>query len=255
MESALIASIEEVEEDLSEDDEETLRMLTAAMERIQSKRKTTARPANLPKKAVAFQPEPLSSPVQFHSPHKDSAPTTSALKGKGRPLQETPAPTPSSSRPVRPPTITPTPAPRPEALTPQFRFTSAIEESRSPDAMNDFLDQKVLVSLREMLAASPEWRKTMREICTTKRIATPPPTVGIMESFMAETWQKYGDEIVGAHSLPLRVIYPTFEGGQSAECILDQGAQVIAMRKDIWENLGLALNPDNVMVMESTNST
>jgi hypothetical protein len=121
--------------------------------------------------------------------------------------------------------------------------------------MAGFLDQKFQVSLRDMLAASPEWRKVMREICTTKRVPTPAPTVGVLESFMAETWQRYGDEVVGAHSLPLRVVFPTFEGGQTAECILDQGAQVIAMRKDVWETLGLALNPDNVMVMESANST
>lgn len=41
----------------------------------------------------------------------------------------------------------------------------------------------------------------------------------------------------------------------TVEAILDEGSQIIAIRRDIWERLGLPLMADRALVMESANSS
>ena len=55
-------------------------------------------------------------------------------------------------------------------------------------------------------------------------------------------------------SLPLRVIFPTFAAGVEPECILDGGAQIVAMRRDVWELTGAPLTANKAMTMESANA-
>ena len=47
----------------------------------------------------------------------------------------------------------------------------------------------------------------------------------------------------------------TFDGQVWAECILDQGAQFIAMQADVWERLDIPLHPDRIMVLEATDKS
>ena len=49
--------------------------------------------------------------------------------------------------------------------------------------------------------------------------------------------EKYKYSPSAAPSLPLRVIFPVFAPRVKPECILDGGAQIVVMRKDIWEKL------------------
>ena len=58
-----------------------------------------------------------------------------------------------------------------------------------------------------------------------------------------------------AASLPLRVIFPTFAPGVEPECILDGGAQVVVMRRDVWERLNVPIAPNLAMPMESANAS
>jgi hypothetical protein len=58
-----------------------------------------------------------------------------------------------------------------------------------------------------------------------------------------------------AASLPLRVIYPMFGPGVKPECILDGGAQIIVMRRDVWECLNVPIAAGLVRPMEAANST
>ncbi|KAF9643509.1 hypothetical protein BDM02DRAFT_3104313, partial [Thelephora ganbajun] len=52
----------------------------------------------------------------------------------------------------------------------------------------------------------------------------------------------------------LRVIYPSFAPGVEPECILDGGAQVVVMRKDVWERLRAPITANKSIPMESANS-
>ena len=56
-------------------------------------------------------------------------------------------------------------------------------------------------------------------------------------------------------SLPLQVIYPLFGHGVTPECILDGGAQVVIMCRDVWAKLNFPITANKSMRMESANSS
>jgi hypothetical protein len=66
---------------------------------------------------------------------------------------------------------------------------------------------------------------------------------------------QHGDQYIAEHSLPLRIVFPEFENGVHPKCILNRGAQVIVIRKDIWECLDLLLLTEKIIIMESANNT
>ncbi|KAF9642008.1 hypothetical protein BDM02DRAFT_3065722, partial [Thelephora ganbajun] len=53
----------------------------------------------------------------------------------------------------------------------------------------------------------------------------------------------------------LRVTHPSFTPGVEPECILDGGAQVFMMRKDVWEHLHALITTNKSILMESVNSS
>ena len=61
--------------------------------------------------------------------------------------------------------------------------------------------------------------------------------------------------IVARHAMPLRTIMAKVNNTCDVTCILDQGAEIIAMRKDIWQTLGVPARLDHIMTMESANRT
>jgi Aspartyl protease len=90
-----------------------------------------------------------------------------------------------------------------------------------------------------------------RRVNANAVLVDPPTPIQSVDSFL----NQYRDQYVTEHSLPLRVVFPEFENGVHLECILDGGAQVIVMRKDIWEHLDLPLLTEKIMIMESANNT
>lgn len=140
---------------------------------------------------------------------------------------------------------------------PQYKYSTPIEDSKIVDiVVNRLLNQNIMISARELFSTTPDVRKHIKELIATKRILTPTEPVMPIEVFLNHvTWEKYENKVVAEHSIPLRVVHPSFPGGHTAECILDSGAQIIAMRKDVWQRMELALNPDLIMVMESANAS
>ena len=55
--------------------------------------------------------------------------------------------------------------------------------------------------------------------------------------------------------LPLQVIFPIFSPGVEPECILDGGAQVVVMGRDVWERLNVPIAAKLAMPMESANAS
>ncbi|EPS92482.1 hypothetical protein FOMPIDRAFT_1084022, partial [Fomitopsis schrenkii] len=51
----------------------------------------------------------------------------------------------------------------------------------------------------------------------------------------------------------LRAVRPTVNGYTGIECVLDSGAQMIVMRKEVWEKVGGSLLPDEGVIMETAN--
>jgi len=62
-------------------------------------------------------------------------------------------------------------------------------------------------------------------------------------------------KIVVDHFVPLRCIRATTIGGCALTCILDQGAEVVVMPREVWKELGVPLRSDHSLNMESVNMT
>jgi hypothetical protein len=55
--------------------------------------------------------------------------------------------------------------------------------------------------------------------------------------------------------MPLCCICMVMIGGCILTCILDQGAEVVVMPKEVWRSLGIGLHTDHTLNMESVNTT
>jgi hypothetical protein len=164
--------------------------------------------------------------------------------------------------PMRPVDIPPKPA----ASDPQYRYQSAIESSvKASDIVDRALDATVTISTRELLATSSEVRRRVKDLLSGKKVSANLVESDQLDAYLDECYEssspsvfldlvKY-DSSTAASSLPLRVIYPTFAPGFEPECILDGGAQVVVMRRDIWERLRAPIVEEQAMPMESANSS
>jgi len=61
--------------------------------------------------------------------------------------------------------------------------------------------------------------------------------------------------MVADHFAPLRCIRATTIGGRALTCVLDQGAEVVVMPREVWKELGVTLRSDHSLNMESVNMT
>ncbi|KAG2750989.1 hypothetical protein P692DRAFT_201710279, partial [Suillus brevipes Sb2] len=61
--------------------------------------------------------------------------------------------------------------------------------------------------------------------------------------------------IIANHYAALRCICASTVGGCILTCVLDQGAEVVVMPKDVWQSLGVGLHSDHHLSMESVNTT
>ena len=166
----------------------------------------------------------------------------------------TPAPTPAK----KVPTTTPT--------TNQYKYSFPIEDaSANKRVLDQFLELPFAVNVRDLLSIAPEFRKQFRESTTTRRVPVG-ETVSVNELIgrsPERLWEQYEETlnrtdegtIAGHHSVPLRCIEATLAGKQVVTCVLDQGAEIIAIRKDIWQKLGVPVRTDYLMTMESANKS
>jgi hypothetical protein len=164
--------------------------------------------------------------------------------------------------PMRPVTI----PPKPVAEDPKFRYQSAVETSvKTSELAERALDAKITITTRELLAASADVRRHIKELVTSKKVSTNMVETDELDTYLFHfepepsrtpfpDLVKYDTPSAAAPSLPLRVIYPSFAPGVEPECILDGGAQVVVMRKDIWEKLGVPIASNRAMPMESANA-
>lgn len=157
--------------------------------------------------------------------------------------------------------------PKPAADDGKFRYQSTIENGvKTTDLVDRALDAKITISTRELLAASSDVRRHVKEAVTSRKISANLVEGDEIDAYLAGCFdadpkevfvdmEKYESSASAVASLPLRVIYPTFAPGFNPECILDGGAQVVIMRKDIWERLRTPISQTHAMPMESANAT
>jgi len=161
-----------------------------------------------------------------------------------------------------------TPAPAANASAPnapvpmgQFKYqTSAKNPKILTRVMEKFLHGEVTLTTKEMLAASSELRKHMRDIVTPRKVTagTNLYNAGASNSVsvnVAELKPRSDGLISTDHSVSLRALDVKPKDGFTAEAIVDDGSQIIAVRRNIWEKSGESLRADYKMVMESANTT
>ena len=189
-------------------------------------------------------------------PPKQAAPANPTILSR----PQNPPPNQRSQGPMKPISMPPKPSD-----DHKFKYQSPIENSvKASDLVERTLDAQITLSTRELLAASAEVRRQVKELVSGKKVAAHSvEEVESIDSYLS-TFQndapprlnisQYDNAPAAVPSLPLRVIYPTFAPGVEPECILDGGAQIVVMRRDVWERLGVPITPSKAMVMESANS-
>ena len=152
--------------------------------------------------------------------------------------------------------------PIPAASGPQFRYQTPVEDPKlAKSVLERALDSKIELSQRELLALSPDVRKQIKEMTTTKRVAAGIYTEDTEDReevvLLGEVHDARDQEAeeVAAESVALRCLDVLMEGNVTTNCILDQGCQIIAISKAVWEALGVPVLNERQISMTAANGT
>ena len=144
----------------------------------------------------------------------------------------------------------------------QFKYQSPMEDPVVAQRLLErLLDVQVTVSAQELLSVSIDMRKMVHKLVATKRVAvvsletssTPPSDLWLeYEEFIVRDDEGH---VVVKTSLPLHALDRTLNDRLRVECLLDQGAQIIAIRHDLWEALGVLVQLDLATMLEAANKS
>ena len=150
----------------------------------------------------------------------------------------------------------------PISAAPQYKYQTPVEDPKLVHAVLDrALDVKIELLQRELLALSPDVRKQIKELTTTKRVAagvyeaTGYLGAEVLQGEVADGSTDEAVEVVAEECVDLRCLEGVVEGKCRVTCILDQGCQIIAISKAFWESLGVSLLTNRRINMTSANST
>jgi len=148
----------------------------------------------------------------------------------------------------------------------QYRYSFALEDKDADKrVVQRLLECNINMPVRELFAVSPDVRKQFRDLTTTKRVTV--GTVSVNELSSQQTTEEFmrafdqdrlrsdDGKVVADHFAPLRCIRAVTIGGRVLTCVLDQGAEVVVMPKEVWRSLGVGLRADHTLNMESVNTT
>ena len=123
------------------------------------------------------------------------------------------------------------------------------------------MDVQVTISARELLSVSVDIQKLVCDLVSTKRVSV--ATLEAGEALVLDLWLEYeefivcNDEghIVAKMSLPLHVLDGTLNDCLHVKCLLDQGAQIVAIRCNLWETSRVPVCLDLVTTLEAANKS
>jgi hypothetical protein len=175
------------------------------------------------------------------------------------PLQSAPSSTNNSMSPLPMP---PQSAPTVQSTTYCYAFTLEDKEA-DKRVVECLLNSNLNIPIRELLAVSPDVRQHFRKLTTKKRIMVGAVSVHKLSGQPAmNAWLKQYEgmrlcsddgKIVADHFVPLHCIRATTIGGRALTCVLDQGAEVVVMPREVWKELGVPLRSNHSLNMESVN--
>ena len=171
------------------------------------------------------------------------------------PKASAPAP---ASQPTPPPASTSQAAPSaPMGRVPQYRYqASAEDQALTKELLDGILKGKLnTITPAHILAASPPIRKELVERLKPRRVETasfeqadndeegPVSVLGLAARREAE------------FSLPLQEIDVLVNNCRTEAGVLDQGSQIVVMRKDLANEVGARINTQRTLRMEGANSS
>ena len=117
---------------------------------------------------------------------------------------------------------------------------------------------QIMVSQEELYALSAEYRRFFRDITVTKRIPTVETgTFGEHNALVMNFAGFEGPRSTLLTASPidsLRVLDMLVNDSHTITCTLDQGSEIVAMNRPIWQMLGVLLSPEKTLTMESADS-
>ncbi|KAF5320913.1 hypothetical protein D9619_000033 [Psilocybe cf. subviscida] len=165
-----------------------------------------------------------------------------------------------------PPSAAITPTAQGAHPQPQYTYKAPVEDGNAvTEVVEQSMNTEVKLTNRQLLAMSSEFRKAFREQTTPKRIAAnlvavsnegvpAVTTKSSVSALFAAIEDRTDGVVVAEHKVDLRAIPVEIPGAGKIEAVLDDGCQIVAISKTVWEKSGLALRSDHVMSMESANS-
>jgi hypothetical protein len=192
--------------------------------------------------------------AKIPSPAASDAPVTGAKSSSSLSASKTTnTSTPAHAVPTPPPTGT-------------YCLLCALEDKGAEKHItNQILDITIQVPVRDIFAVSPDIRKNFRVMSSNKCVTIGTVSVNELSSHPANRdWMHQYDgshmrsddsHIVANHYAALHCIHTSTVGGRILTSVLDQGAEVAVMPKDIWQSLGVGLRSDHRLSMESVNTT
>ncbi|KAF4596575.1 hypothetical protein EYR38_007962 [Pleurotus pulmonarius] len=149
---------------------------------------------------------------------------------------------------------------------PNYRVQSNIENPKAAsDVLERALDATLTITQRELLAISYDARKGLRDLISSKRVSAETSFASVnmtscygdddevVEVLLSTARDPKKECVVASPTQSLRIIRPIFNDQYEVECILDTGSQIIAMRRDVFDSLGLMIDIDKFITMESAN--
>ncbi|KAG5647322.1 hypothetical protein H0H81_007762, partial [Sphagnurus paluster] len=142
--------------------------------------------------------------------------------------------------------------PKFEPPQPAYTYES---KAADPDAAQKFfcrITEAIVpnITVGDLLSLSGELRKEVVENLRTVRV--PNPNVQQATAAVVQTTK------INPRDIPLDFMTPLREvgvevGGKSVDALLDEGSEIVVVRRDLWEELGLEVNVERLMVMETAN--
>lgn len=143
----------------------------------------------------------------------------------------------------------------PKAKQPDKAYTYE-SHAADPDAPGKLYDRLMMmevpnVTLGDLVSISGELRKTVVETLRTTRVPTADTSLLVQKTPLASTFS------VGSISLDyctaLREVEVKLAGGIVDVGLMDEGSEIVVVRKDLWEATCHSANPNRRMMMQAAN--
>ena len=202
-------------------------------------------------------PQPNTSEPRVASANLLEVPDHAEIYAAEQKKNTTAMPRSKQTPPVPPPPPAASSSKGKEKETPAFKFRSPIDDATAAQRIIDhLLSLPVTLAAKDLIAISPAVQKDLRSLVTAKRVDTASSNeVSISD---ADTPDEDAAEVLMATTKPietLRVVDGTFNGTVKCECVVDNGSQIIVIRKDKWERTGSGYSASRRIMMETANGT